>query len=1844
MRKQQRLLALVVSFLLLFSSYPLAVFADEDPYAGMIDIQSDWSGSVFGDVGGQDKITSTNFGITEHSGGSVTLRSSNDRGKISGSTEGIAYYFQEVDPAINFELKATAVVDAWTANNQVSFGIMLRGNVWENQFGAYTGDYVAVGALDQEMKALHKLQGGSLQKTAYTANRPAPGEEYELSIKKTGNLYLVRIGDETKTIESYDGSIQYAGLYTARNTTVTFRDVQLNVEGQVDLGPWAFSAFGGNTSPEKNPAPAADLQTTSVTVSTYGGKISSSDEGLSFYFKEIPIDANFELKAKATVVSFNSSSSISTPNQKSFGLMLRDSVGVNGDSSATTSNYAAVGALDQVMKSFYKKTTQVKLNPFSDTQAPTAGTEYMLSIKKSGNTYQLSIGNQSEIVTLDDTFTDTLFAGVYAARDAVVTFSDMDIQVETRTVRSLTADTSAMAKTSYLVGEALDLTGLVVKAQYSDNSEALLSPTDYIVTGFDSSAIGTKTVKINYNGASTSITIDIIPLSVTSLTVKYYPAKTTYYPGDNFDPEGLVVVANYNDGFQTTELTSDLYSFTIEGQSTSETSPYTFTQPGTFGVTITSTETPAMTTIFNVSVANAALTQLEVRKQPKQTLYFIGDSLQLEGLVLYAHYDDGTTLRLMNNEYTVSPLDTLSPGEKQITVTHKGMTASFPVTVKVKELVGIEVTSYPRTTFSINDHFDSTDLIVSKVYDNSDREALTQYSLDTAQFNNQAAGVYQIGIIPADISISPITYSVTVKELTIPVWSSTHFGQSSSAVNNQTSVRGDGSVELVALEGGGKVTGDHDGITFYYTELDAVEDNFVLSADIQVSAYAKTPYDGQESFGIMARDVNGTLGNSSVFASNIAAIGGYSGGTRSDNGTQLFVRTGVETTDGAGSKGIQAIMLKNERPSASNTYPAAPYRLTLSKTNSGFTGQLNNGQEAILFTPDILNVQDSKMYIGFYTARLATIAVSNIQLTVTSAATDSPRVEPPAIPVTPSLDILSLNKSSDPDYTLIVRPNVSGTVTVKQGAAFIAQDVAAEAGKRLSIPAMVAAQGDTSFSIAFLPDDTQHLTSYDKIVRNFTVTLKSYAENEDIYVSPNGNSLGDGTLNLPLDIDTAIEYVKSGQRIIVLDGRYVRKSPIEIKPYNDGRADAYKYLEAAPGTRPIFDFDKKSEGVILSGSYWHVKGLDFTRSADNTKGFTVGGHYNIVENSRFYANGDTGLQISRTDGTALEIEEWPSYNLILNSSSFDNRDPSDNNADGFAAKLTSGIGNIFRGCLAYNNIDDGWDLYTKAGSGAIGPVLIENSAAFNNGYLTDGTIGAGDKNGFKLGGEGIHVPHTIQNSIAFGNGAYGFASNSNPGVVSINNIGFNNTRGNLNLTTYAHIAADFTMNGFLSYHTEDIAKDQYPSSLDADNNFMFDGISSTNKSGKQLTDANFASLVPVTSYSRDSNGNIIWGDFLKFIAFDDTDPGEIPNPGNPGSDSSGTSGGSVDPSNPTVQSDGSVRINLPITNNQGKANAVLSETTLQKAIAMANLNSTGNTIIRINLTNEQTSNNNEYEITLPTSAFRIEASTLQLELNTPLATFILPGNIFRAAELVNAKTVTLLLRTVNVAGQLKERLGNRPILEYELRLDGQKVPLNSLNSVIQIGLPHPAVEPVADHAFIVVWDIDENGVILPVVNGGYDAARKQAIFKTNQPAGQFAAIYNPKTFQDISETHWAKLAIEILAAKGVIKGVSETEFMPEHTITRADFALLLVRVLGLSTTGGDSFADVNPDHYYYEELMTAKKLGIVNGQADGLYHPNTPIAREDMFVMTARALRAAGALESSTAASGSSIHLLTTAL
>ncbi|MGG1517946.1 S-layer homology domain-containing protein [Paenibacillus oryzisoli] len=1610
---------------------------------------------------------------------------------------------------------------------------------------------------------------------------------------------------------------------------------------------WKGSVFGdlGGTPTATNFG-VTEKADGSVTLMAKGskGKIKTSAaniEGMAYYYQEISPQDNFELKAKATVDVWTSASDT----QQSFGIMLRndetDMLETNKYVKDYTGAYLAAGAVDKLLQVFYKNspTDAVAKNTFSDATAPGGGQSYDIAIQKSGSVYKLTVNGETQVLPQQITGSFN-YVGLYVARNTTVTYTDVSFHKDNREPSSISVDASAFKK-SYFVGDSLDLSGLKVTAAFPDLHEELLAAGDYIVGGFSGKTEGDYALTIYYNGQSAVVpgTVHVVPRVVTAMDVQYMPAKTDYYPGDYLDTQGLVVQAQYNGGGDWITLGSDEYTLSVPPTDASysvTTATYALTKPGITTVTVRSTVTTDTYTSFDVNVNNADLIGLEVTS-PTRTTYYVGDKadqFEQAGMAVAAKYSNGATVPLLRSEYTVgiTDADFAVPGNQQIFVTTYKKELSpapyFTIEVKTPVATGIVVTKYPTTTFEVNAPLDLSGLEVSTVYDNNRLVKLepTDYDVDQGAFDNTQTGTYNIVITPHNPALAAIQLPVTVMEAYQPEWKSIRFGQSSSDTNNKIEVLDNGTVRLTALEGGGKVTGDHDGISFYYVELDPTKENFELSANVKVTAFAKEPYDGQESFGIMARDAIGTAGDSSVFGSNIAAIGGYSGGTTKPIGTQLFIRTGV-TAPNSGSAGVQNTMLSAVRPVASNTFPQADYKLTLAKTNSGFSGRLNDGNTASYFAPDLMTVQDSKMYVGFYTARLATIEVSDISLKVSAAVTDAPKVEPPAQPVTPSFDFTSLARTSSSAYNLGLKASVAGTVTIKQGMNVLAADQPMAANTQLTIPTTVSASTYTNFNAVFVPSDAQYLTSYDKIVRNFTVNMHAY-EGSELYVSPDGTSTGDGTEQNPLDLDTAIDYVKAGQTILVQDGTYKRSAKLEMKKGNDGTAGAYKSLIAAPGAKPVIDFDKKTEGVVLSGSYWHVKGIDFTRSAGNTKGFTVGGSYNIVEGSRFYANGDTGLQISRTDESA-QREEWPHDNLILNCESFDNADPSNNNADGFAAKLTAGAGNIFRGDISHNNIDDGWDLYTKGGTGAIGAVLIEDSIAYNNGTLTNGLVGAGDKNGFKLGGEGIHVPHIIRNSIAFGNGAYGFASNSNPGVQALGrNIAFNNAKGNINFTSYTGVTLDFKLDGFISYQKGVTAKDAYPVSLNSAANFMWDGTKSVNKLGQQLSDANFASLTPVLPYERDASGAIVRGDFLKFVApVMDSDSG-----------SGGGGGGTPDP---VTAVDGGVRITgtpkVEKVDGQDVASLTIDKSALDKALQLLAKQPAGANTVNVEVTGNATS----AQVVVPGSVLAGAANGTQLAVTAQGVSYVLPLEAVDVAQAakelgVDASSANVRITLTQVSGERKEKiaalsqtnggtlLGEPYEFSVTVEAGGKQVQVNDFGT-LYVTRSLTLEGTVDSGSATAVW-IDETTGAMNFVPATFAVIDDKTVVTMKRPGNSvYAVVQNARSFDDVAG-HWSQKDVERLAAKLVVQGVSARSFAPDAAVTRAEFAALLVRALGLNAAAGEAaFQDVAASDWYAGVVATAAKIGLVQGFEDGRFQPDARITREQMAVMVARAVALTGA-------------------
>lgn len=287
-----------------------------------------------------------------------------------------------------------------------------------------------------------------------------------------------------------------------------------------------------------------------------------------------------------------------------------------------------------------------------------------------------------------------------------------------------------------------------------------------------------------------------------------------------------------------------------------------------------------------------------------------------------------------------------------------------------------------------------------------------------------------------------------------------------------------------------------------------------------------------------------------------------------------------------------------------------------------------------------------------------------------------------------------------------------------------------------------------------------------------------------LYVAPGGTDSAAGTITAPTTLTSAISRVTAGGTIYLRGGTYSYSSTVTIPAGNNGSPGALKTLTAYNGEKPVLNFaaqaeDPANRGLAVNGDFWRIFGVTVERAGDN--GIFVGGSDNILERTITRYNRDTGLQLSRILSTTPN-SQWPANNLILSAESHDNADSDGEDADGFAAKLTVGSGNVFRYAVSHNNIDDGWDLYTKTDTGAIGVVTIEDSLAYGNGTLSNGgQAGNGDRNGFKLGGEDIGVNHIVRRTIAYKNGKHGFTYNSNPGSMTIsNNLSIDNTERNFN--------------------------------------------------------------------------------------------------------------------------------------------------------------------------------------------------------------------------------------------------------------------------------------------------------------------------------------------------------------------------------------------------------------------------------------------------------------------------------
>ncbi len=317
------------------------------------------------------------------------------------------------------------------------------------------------------------------------------------------------------------------------------------------------------------------------------------------------------------------------------------------------------------------------------------GVDYI--VMEQGETYLAEFecfpedANDSIALTANNTNVTISGHDIYAryTGDSVITATassgvTYEFTVHIRGVKSIEVVTQP-AKTSYLLGEEFDASGMVLQVNYDDDTYKTV--TNYSVSGFDSSTEGDCTVTVKWIAArgtthSTTFPIEIVDPSpkMTGIYISTKPTKLQYERKESLDLSGMVVKATYSDN---SEKILEATDYTVSG--------YNALKNGTQTLTVTC---GGFATTFDVTVGSVkTLTSISVNTLPNKTTYYIGDTLNTDGLILNLTYSD-TSTETITSGYEVSGFSSTTTGTKVITVTYGGQTTTF--NVMVNELISDE--------------------------------------------------------------------------------------------------------------------------------------------------------------------------------------------------------------------------------------------------------------------------------------------------------------------------------------------------------------------------------------------------------------------------------------------------------------------------------------------------------------------------------------------------------------------------------------------------------------------------------------------------------------------------------------------------------------------------------------------------------------------------------------------------------------------------------------------------------------------------------------------------------------------------------------------------------------------------------------------------------------------------------------------------------------------------------------------------------------------------------------------------------------------------------------------------
>lgn len=290
-------------------------------------------------------------------------------------------------------------------------------------------------------------------------------------------------------------------------------------------------------------------------------------------------------------------------------------------------------------------------------------------------------------------------------------------------------------KTSYALGEELNLDGMVAKLNYSDKS---VGTTAYTVSGYDKTKVGKQTVTVSYGDYSANFDVTVNGISSIEVTP---PTKTTYLEGQDLNTDGMVVTAVTSDNQRITVPAG----YSVRG--------FNKTKLGKQTITVTY---QGLSTEFEVNVNSVKSIELT---KPTKLEYKYGESLDTSGMSVKAIYDDNQS-EVIKSDYSVTGYDKTKSGTQTITVTYRNQTATFDVTVAEPVITKFEITTPPTTTeYYVGQDLKTDGMVVTVTFEDESTKTTTAYTL--SGYDKNTVGAQTVTVSYKGFSA---TFDVTVKE------------------------------------------------------------------------------------------------------------------------------------------------------------------------------------------------------------------------------------------------------------------------------------------------------------------------------------------------------------------------------------------------------------------------------------------------------------------------------------------------------------------------------------------------------------------------------------------------------------------------------------------------------------------------------------------------------------------------------------------------------------------------------------------------------------------------------------------------------------------------------------------------------------------------------------------------------------------------------------------------------------------------------------------------------------------------------------------------------------------------